>query len=61
MDKGGIRLYRLLVGGVNNGMMMSMRDLFFGLYIKFMIYFVMFLSKELGLKLINLYFEYVNF
>ncbi|KAK4662767.1 hypothetical protein QC763_603420 [Podospora pseudopauciseta] len=59
-DKGGIRPYRPPAGGVNNGTTTSMRDSFFGLHTKPTIHPATFPSKELGLKLINLYFEHAN-
>ncbi|KAK4176710.1 fungal-specific transcription factor domain-containing protein [Triangularia setosa] len=61
-DKGGIRPYKPPAAGGNGvaGQTTSMRDSFFGLHTKPTIHPATFPSKELGLKLINLYFEHAN-
>ncbi|KAK0735746.1 fungal-specific transcription factor domain-containing protein [Apiosordaria backusii] len=62
-DKGGIRPYKPPVTGGNGatgGQTTSMRDSFFGLHTKPTIHPATFPSKELGLKLITLYFEHAN-
>ncbi|KAK3990093.1 positive regulator of purine utilization [Cladorrhinum sp. PSN332] len=61
-DKGGIRPYKPAVsnGALGAGPATSMRDSFFGLHTKPTIHPATFPSKELGLKLVNLYFEHAN-
>ncbi|KAK4197231.1 fungal-specific transcription factor domain-containing protein [Triangularia verruculosa] len=60
-DKGGIRPYKPPAGGNGTaGQTTSMRDSFFGLHTRPTIHPATFPSKELGLKLINLYFEHAN-
>ncbi|KAJ4300338.1 hypothetical protein N0V88_003011 [Collariella sp. IMI 366227] len=68
-DKGGIRPYRPGSNNNNNnnnngaagpGQATSMRDSFFGLHTKPTIHPATFPDKELGLKLIALYFEHAN-
>ncbi|KAK4463687.1 positive regulator of purine utilization [Cladorrhinum samala] len=63
-DKGGIRPYKPASAAGNclpgTGPATSMRDSFFGLHTKPTIHPATFPSKELGLKLVNLYFEHAN-
>ena len=63
-DKGGVRPYRPAPGGngaaAGPGQGTSMRDSFFGLHTKPTIHPATFPSKELGLRLVTLYFEHAN-
>ncbi|KAK4039032.1 fungal-specific transcription factor domain-containing protein [Parachaetomium inaequale] len=67
-DKGGVRPYRPAPGGSNgagagaasSGPGTSMRDSFFGLHTKPTIHPATFPDKELGLRLISMYFEHAN-
>ncbi|KAK4231416.1 positive regulator of purine utilization [Podospora fimiseda] len=61
-DKGGIRPYKPAAsnGAPGVGPATSMRDSFFGLHTKPTIHPATFPSKEIGLKLVNLYFEHAN-
>jgi hypothetical protein len=60
-DKGGIRPYRPTASGAAGpGAGTSMRDSFFGLHTKPTIHPATFPDKELGLKLVSLFFEHAN-
>ena len=63
-DKGGVRPYRPAPGGngaaLGPGPGTSMRDSFFGLHTKPTIHPATFPDKELGTRLITLYFEHAN-
>jgi hypothetical protein len=68
-DKGGVRPYRPTLSGSNGaaaaagsgpGPGTSMRDSFFGLHTKPTIHPATFPDRELGLRLISLYFEHAN-
>jgi hypothetical protein len=64
-DKGGVRPYRPAAAAANGaaaapGPGTSMRDSFFGLHTKPTIHPAIFPDKELGLRLISLYFEHAN-
>lgn len=61
-DKGGVRPYRPAPGGngAGPGPGTSMRDSFFGLHTKPTIHPATFPDKELGMRLITLYFEHAN-
>lgn len=63
-DKGGVRPYRPSTAGGNGaagpGTGTSMRDSFFGLHTKPTIHPATFPDKELGRKLVSLYFEHAN-
>jgi hypothetical protein len=62
-DKGGVRPYRPANSGngaAEPGQTTSMRDSFFGLHTKPIMHPAPFPDKELGLRLIHLYFEHSN-
>lgn len=63
-EKAGVRPYKPVAGNGNGGGSgaggTSMRDSFFGLHTKPTIHPATFPDKELGLKLVTLYFEHAN-
>ncbi|KAJ9138847.1 Positive regulator of purine utilization [Pleurostoma richardsiae] len=59
-DKGGVRPYKPIAGNSASATGTSMRDSFFGLHTKPTINPATFPDKELGRKLVNLYFEHAN-
>ena len=59
-DKGSIRPYKPIAGNGSVGAGTSMRDSFFGLHTKPTIHPAVFPDRELGQKLVSLYFEHAN-
>ncbi|KAJ0118065.1 hypothetical protein J7T55_014518 [Diaporthe amygdali] len=59
-DKAGVRPYKPVAGNSNSGIGTTMRDSFFGLHTKPTIHPAPFPDKEVGMALINLYFEHAN-
>ncbi|ROW09348.1 hypothetical protein VMCG_02547 [Cytospora schulzeri] len=59
-DKAGVRPYKPIAGNSNSASGATMRDSFFGLHTKPTIHPSPFPDKEVGLALVNLYFEHAN-
>ncbi|KUI60728.1 Positive regulator of purine utilization [Cytospora mali] len=59
-DKAGVRPYKPIAGNSNSATGATMRDSFFGLHTKPTIHPSPFPDKEVGLALVNLYFEHAN-
>lgn len=59
-DKAGVRPYKPIAGNSSSASGATMRDSFFGLHTKPTIHPSPFPDKEVGLALVNLYFEHAN-
>lgn len=59
-DKAGVRPYKPAGGNSNSGIGTTMRDSFFGLHTKPTIHPAPFPDREVGMALVNLYFEHAN-
>lgn len=59
-DKAGVRPYKPIAGNASSATGTTMRDSFFGLHTKPTIHPAPFPDKEVGMALVNLYFEHAN-
>lgn len=59
-DKAGVRPYKPIAGNTNPTTGTTMRDSFFGLHTKPTIHPAPFPDREVGMALVNLYFEHAN-
>lgn len=59
-DKAGVRPYKPIAGNTNSATGTTMRDSFFGLHTKPTIHPAPFPDQEVGMALVNLYFEHAN-